>query len=249
MEHCYTIKNGELILCNSMRNKLSFYFSYLFQLVKIAFWVSTMFVTIYITNIIYKKCITNITLSECIPLGSIFATFGSAVISVLSIYCGEQRNLFQENLVILREQVSELDSWQRWPFLKRISKKKMTFLHNNYYMLSNPQITFKTKTRKLTVPIPSCAADFKDLPLIISMLKMIHFHREYFNFIYCFQNTGQHKALLIFDCILMIYKNIIRYKIGTFFMWIGAEYVLSSIIFSFSYKQVNQILAFLETYF
>lgn len=249
MEHCYTIEQGKLLLCNGIRSKLFFYFSYLFQLIKFAFWIATLIITMYMTLVIYRKCITQITLNECIPLGSIFATFGSAVISVLSIYCGEQRSLFQENLSILRGQVSELETWQRWPFLKRFTKRKMTFLHSNFYILSNPQITFETKNRKLKVSVPSCSADFKDLPVTVSTFKMLCFHKEYSNSIFYFHNEEQQQDLLIFDCILMIYINIIRYKLGTFLMWIGAEFIFSSIIFSFFYRQINGFLLFVTTYF
>lgn len=249
MEHCYTIEEGKLLLCNSIRGKLSLYFSYLYQLFKFVFGIVTLFITVYLTLVIYRKCITQITLNECIPLGSIFATFGSAVISVLSIYCGEQKSMFEENLTILRGQVSGLETWQRWPFLKRFTKRKMTFLHSNFYILSNPQIIFETKKRKLRVPIPSCSADFKDLPVTVNIFKMLRFYKEYSNSIFCFHNAEQQKDLLIFDCILMIYKNIIRYKLGVFFIWIGADFIFSSIIFSFFYRQIDQFLSSVAAYF
>ena len=52
--------------------------------------------TMYLTYVIFRKCITKATLAACIPLGSIFATFGSAIISVLSLYCNKQISLFRK---------------------------------------------------------------------------------------------------------------------------------------------------------
>lgn len=245
----YSIKNGGLHLCNNLKNKCSVYISYMYQYCKIILGFSSLLFSMYITLVIYEKCITEISLKECIPLGSIFATFGSAVISAFSIYCSGQNNLFQENLAILRTHFSDLHSWQRWPFLKRYAKKKLSFLHNNYYILSNPQITFETNTRSLTIPIPSCTADFKDLPVTINIIKMLCFHKCYSNFIYSLHDIKQQEDLFIFDCVLMIYKNIIRYKCGMVIMWIGAEFIFSSILFSFFYEQIIYFLQYLAAYF
>ena len=105
MEHNYTIANGGLILNNTIRNKLLLLISNLYLLLKIILLLGSLLLTMYITFIIYEKCIIEISLSDCIPLGSIFATFGSAVISVFSIYCGEQSKLFEENISVLKNQV------------------------------------------------------------------------------------------------------------------------------------------------
>lgn len=245
MEHNYTIANGGLILNNTIRNKLLLLISNLYLLLKIILLLGSLLLTMYITFIIYEKCIIEISLSDCIPLGSIFATFGSAVISVFSIYCGEQSKLFEENLSVLKNQVTELSSWQRWPFLKRHMRKKESKQKCNYYMLLNPQITFKTNYKELIVPIPSCTADFKDLPIITNAAKMILFRKQYSYFIFCSHDTKQQTDLFIFDCILMIYKNIIRYKLGIAITYIGSEFIFSSIIFSFYYESIYKFVTIL----
>ena len=249
MEHSYSIKNGELLLCNDIKSKCFVYLSFLCHSIKIILIIISLFLTMFATLIIYNKCIVNISLNECIPLGSIFATFGSAVISVLSIYCGKQNDLFQENLAILQEQIEDLHSWRRWPFLKRYSKKRYSFFHNNYYILLNSQITFKSGKKCLTVPIPSCIADLKDLRLISNILKIICFRNCYLKFIYDLNNIKQQEDLFIFDCVLMMYINIFRYKCGTIIMWIGAEFIFSSILFSFFYEQIINFLQYSATYF
>lgn len=249
MERSYRIGNGELLLSNDIKSKCFVYLSFIHHFFAIIFIFISLFLTMFATLIIYNKCIVNISLNECIPLGSIFATFGSAVISVLSIYCGEQSNLFQENLTILREQITDLHSWRRWPFIKRYSRERRFFFHNNYYILLNPQITFETGRKSLTVPIPSCIADSKDLWLVVNMLKMICYRKCYLKFIYGFNDIKRQEDLLIFDCVLMIYKNIIRYKCGTIIMCIGTEFIFSSILFSFFYRSIINFLQYSATYF
>lgn len=248
MKKNFSIKEGGLFLCNDLTGKISVYFSFFYQFLKMILGVGSLSLTMYITLLIYEKCITTISLTECIPLGSIFATFGSALISVFSIYNDKQYSLFQENLEILRGQIPDLHSWQRWPFLKRYTKDRLSILHSNHYILSNPQITFELNNKSITVPIPSCTADFKDLPVTNNTVKMICFRKRYSKFIYSLFNMKQ-EDLIIFDCVLAIYKNIIKYKIGTVIIWAGAEFIFSSILFSFFYKQIIEFLHCLTAYF
>lgn len=248
MKQSYNLKNGGLILCTDLKSKLLIYFSFLFQFFKIVFGFGTLILTMYVTLLVYEKCINKIILSECIPLGSIFATFGSAVISVFSIYCNEKNSIFQENVAILRSEISDFQSWQRWPFLKRYTKDKVSFLHSNYYILQNPQITFTANKACITVPIPSCMVDFKDLPVFVNIIKMMVFRNTYLKLIYRMHDSKQYADLFIFDCVLMIYKNILKYKLGAFIMWIGAEFIFASIAFAFFYRQIHECLLYLTAY-
>lgn len=59
----------------------------------------------------------------------------------------------------------------------------------------------------------------------------------------------EQKDIFTFYCTLMIYRNIFRYKTGTFLMLIGSEFVLASIIFSFFYKAVSEFLLPVASYF
>ena len=208
MECNYTVQEGELILNNSRENKFIAYFMFFIRLLKGLLLIFTFSITLYLTYIIFRKCITNATLITCIPLGSIFATFGSAVISVLSLYCNKQINL-----------------------------------------LKNPQITFKSDSRCLTIALPTCTADFYDLPIFVGIIKMICFYRHFFHAVLRLKNMEQPKDLFIFHCTLMIYRNIIRYKTGTFLMLVGSEFVLSSIIFSFFYQPVSEFISLTAAYF
>ena len=96
MEYNYTITEGELLVNNARKVRLIVRLTYLFRILKLLLLLLTFGITIYTTYLIFRECITDATLAACIPLGSIFATFGSAVISVISLYCNKQISLFQE---------------------------------------------------------------------------------------------------------------------------------------------------------
>lgn len=249
MEYNYDIREGELLLNNTKRVKLIVWFRFLFRIVKLSFLLFSFGITAYLTYLIFEQCITDISLINCIPLGSIFATFGSAVISVISLYCNKQISLFHENLLALHEQMPDLSSWKRWPFLKRYSRQRTGTFRYNYHMLKNPQITFNGKNYRLTVALPTCSADFYDLPIVINLIKMTWFHKSFMQSIIRNQNIQEQKDIFIFYCTRMIYQNIIMYKFGTFLMLIGSEFVLTSIIFSFFYQPIQEILLLVNAYF
>lgn len=242
MDCNYSIKEGELLLNNCKKNRLLVQSAFFLRIFKLSLLIFSFCVTVYMTYLIFCQCIVDATLSNCIPLGSIFATFGSAVISVISLYCNRQISSFQENLSALHEQIPNLSSWKRWPFLKRYSREISGFLKYDYYILKNPQITFKSDDLSLTIPLPTCTADFYDLPIFANMLKMFCFRKHFANSIVKHQDTQEQKDIFTFYCVLMIYRNIIRYKVGILFMLIGSEFVLSSIIFSFCYTSVSNFL-------
>ena len=242
MDCNYSIKEGELLLNNCKKNRLLVQSAFFLRIVKFLLLIFSFCLTVYITYLIFKQCIVDATLSNCIPLGSIFATFGSAVISVISLYCNRQISSFQENLSALHEQITNLSSWKRWPFLKRYSREISGFLKYDYYILKNPQITFKSDDLSLTIPLPTCTADFYDLPIFANMVKMFCFRKHFANAIVKHRDTQEQKDIFTFYCVLMIYRNIIRYKIGILFMLIGSEFVLSSIVFSFCYTSVSKFL-------
>lgn len=235
MAYHYSIEDGELLLNNCKKNRLLIQSALLFRILKFLLLLLSFCVTIYLTFCIFSECITDATLSNCIPLGSIFATFGSAVISVISLYCNKQIRSFHENLSALHEQIPSLSSWKRWPFLKRYNREKTSAWKYNYYILKNPQITFQSDDLSLTVPLPTCSADFHDLPIFAYILKMFYFRRQLSASLVKHRDMTDPKDIFTFYCTLMIYKNIIRYKTGTLLMLIGSEFVLSSILFSFCY--------------
>lgn len=243
MECSYTVREGQLLLNNSRRSRLTIYVMFLVRFLRFLMIVFTFGLTMYLTYIIFQQCITEVTLNNCIPLGAIFATFGSAVISALSLYCNKQSDFFQENLLALHEQIPAMSSWKRWPFLRRYDKERIGLWKYNYYTLKNPQIIFKSSGHSLTVELPTCAADFYDLPILAGILKMICFYRYFSNAVFQLRDVKQPNDILVFHCTLMIYRNIVRYKAGAFLMLIGSEFVLASIIFSFFYQSVNEILS------
>lgn len=236
MECGYTVKEGKLHLNNNRKSRITVCVMRMLRFSRFLMIIFTFALTMYLTYVIFQQCITEATLNNCIPLGAIFATFGSAVISALSLYCSKQNDFFQENLLALHEQIPGMSSWKRWPFQKRYDRERTGLWKFNYYTLKNPQIIFQSGSHSLTVPLPTCLADFYDLPILAGTVKMICFYKYFSNAVFQVKDMKQPDDIFVFHCTLMIYRNIIRYKAGAFLMLIGSEFVLASIIFSFFYQ-------------
>lgn len=198
------------------------------------------------TGYIFAKCISvtlsvsgnpKMLLEDCISLGSIFATFGSAIIAFLSLTSAHQLSGFQENVSILNETLSQqgTPNWKRWGFLPRYSRERMADNSYQYYTLKNAELEFKTENKTIHIPIPSAEQDFKDLPVLYNWLKMYKNRKYYLLYVQKQLCIGD---FITWDCLMSLYKNIIIYKISQFGIWIGTSYIINSIIFAFFYKNM-----------
>ncbi len=196
-----------------------------------------------VTKYVFSTCIIvedldsaiNVPLSECISLGSIFATFGSAAIAVLSLTSSSQISSFEQKLAILQCQFSEYETskWMRWEFLPRQSRKHVQKRQYKYYRLDNAELCFEMEPQKISLPIPTCRKDFIDLPIFSAWGKMYRYKNSYKAYIY---KRDCATDFLVWDCLYSMYKNIILYRISEFCIWIGAAFIINSIVFAFSYR-------------
>lgn len=197
----------------------------------------------FLTKYVFKQCITItydtyglpvVKLSDCISFGSIFATFGSAIIAVLSLYATQQVSTFEENIETLNKKLNSMgvESWKRWVFLPRYSCK---FINHKlkFFILNNAVLEFELKHTSIEIPIPSVLKDFNDLPIILNLCKLIVYKYAYLSYL---QQTGHTEDYLIWDCLYALYKTIILYQLSQFFVWIGSSFVINSFYFAFYYK-------------
>ena len=162
--------------------------------------------TFIITFCIFFTCISEIppnmfsNLEPTISLGAVFATLGSAIVSIYSLYCNEQFRKFHETLTILQTSLLKEASWSRWAFLKRYHVVKYL---NEYYCLClvNPSITFRNGKEILKLFIPYIKEDFYEFSVFLSYYKTLHFSKKYFIDVYNFQQMNCQSELILLDCI------------------------------------------------
>ena len=205
--------------------------------------------TLGITFYVFQNCITStvtqdgimITLSECISLGSIFATFGSALIAVFSLYSAQQLSSFEEKISIMYEEFSKQNypCWKRWEFLPRYSREKLSNGDYKYFRLRNASLYFVFEQKELSVVIPTVRKDFIDLPILRNWFRLCIHKRKYISYVYMNECRDE---LVIWNCLHSIYNNIVLYRFCQFAVWIGSSFVINSIIHAFFYEHICPII-------
>ncbi|MDE6015030.1 MAG: hypothetical protein K2H41_04910 [Acetatifactor sp.] len=206
-----------------------------FRSIKILWNMGIIIGTFFITLWIFRGCIKDNTLNEMISLGAVFATFGSAAISIFSLNCNEQIIHFQNNISILQNNLIKTEKWSRWRFLKKIEKRELGFCE-----VKTPKIHFYKQSKKLSIPIPTDISDFKDISVGWYYFRFLLFSPSYLTHLSIeMSSLKETDAFLIFRCLKDIYQSILCFKVSNFFIWVGSGFILSSVAFSFFYPQIN----------
>lgn len=170
--------------------------------------------------------------------GTVFATFGSAIITVVSLYCSDLVRRFCSNVSILQRDLLHSNDWERWPFLKR----SHIFFHPGQpvkiYRLKNPRIRFSFSGDKdIWFYIPTTKEDFYDLPIIHSYMNIKKIQTKYI-LNNCVQNIQfQHEAMIL-NCVHSLYFLIIRYKLCQWLIFMNGCLIADGILFSFSWSWI-----------
>lgn len=198
---------------------------------------------------IYKGCVEpvpqgggaySIPIISCITTGSLFATFGSAVIAVFTLYTGRYLNSFQENLSILMENVEKTTGGmapRRWPFIPRVSRTRFSN-ETRFFGIESVHIEFRIDDFHRTFPLPTTEADFRDLPILFNYLNMKGLRKGYLSKL---KSPDQLSEYPVWDCVMAIYRGILLYKASSFCVWIGVCFVLQSIAFTFLYPHLYHV--------
>lgn len=232
LEKTYQLKNGKIKLLHGK-------FQYITELknllrkIKLLLTLVLIFILVcFATWVVYQRCIIEPDLEHTISLGAVFATLGSSLVAVLSLVCSEQYDQFTDNVRILETNLLKKETWERWPFVKRIQKTKIARGEYNYYVLYNPSIVFTDDQWNFGVLLPSGKNDFRELPIYRTLFRLI-INKKKYTLVLLNRNKIQDK--LIWECLTKIYLNILLYRWSQIVVCVGTCFVFSSIFFSFFY--------------
>ena len=163
----YVIDKGELLELNIQNSKKYTQLRLLTRLRRIAIISGIVAGSLIVTWFVYAKSVyptiapseelpvtdtcgeLTFSLQERITTGSLFATFGSALIAVFTLFTGSSWSRFQEDLFILENGLFGGKfhdfSWKRWPFIPRVTKWN-TGRVARYFGVNTAKIRFKVGT-------------------------------------------------------------------------------------------------------
>lgn len=196
-----------------------------------------------ITWIVFNLYMDGTVWADTIALGAIFATLGSAIVSVFTLFRNEQYSQFTDSTKILHEQLIGTTNWERWSFVKRVTKQKISPKQYEFQTLENPTIVFSGSLWSVTIPLPASKTDFYELPIYRSLIRLKRNRAIYRHILDSHQSPEAIKEILLWDCLTSIYKNIVLYRFGKSLTWLGGCFVFNSIFFSFFYSFLLNVLS------
>lgn len=200
---------------------------------------------------IFKSCITDIVLLNTISLGSIFATFGSAIISSVVIIQSDKLERIFLNVDILFSELLHQEKWRRWPFIKRRNYKILFHGNSVKSDLDNPTISFKVVSNMIYISIPTIQEDFYDLPALKNYFTMLRYNKQLKTYIVTSKDStsdaNSHSEVdyyLVWECLYDIWRNIVLFKINKLIIICSISIVISSIIYSFGFMSINKYILY-----
>lgn len=251
MGETYLIQESRLV-----KLKKQYYKEYrLRQVLSFIVWILKVGVAVVgtgtITWYVYKNCVvqvpqttgtSTISLVSCITTGSLFATFGSAILAVFTLYSSRNLTCFRENLSILTDKLTDKSTcggnFLRWPFIPRVSRSRFDG-EVHFFGIESADIEFQAGKFVSRFPLPTTETDFKDLPILLSYLRMKILRGRYLAELKTPESLSEYP---VWDCVMAIYRSILCYKASWLCVWIGVCFVMQSIIFTFLYPLLWQIL-------
>lgn len=181
-------------------------------------------------------------LQDRITTSSLFATFGSAVIAVFTLFTASALTRFQEDTSILAKELSgdepDNGAWRRWPFIPRVNRQRMNG-ETHYFGINNAEIHFRANTFFKVFPLPTTQADFKEVSSFFNFLCIKLYRKDYLEQLIALHLIKEYPA---WDCVTDIYRSILCYRLCYLCVWIGVCFVLHSIAFAFFYPWFYTII-------
>ena len=236
MPFAYRVNNGKLSLHKEKPSRsLIQVFS---RLCKMAIYITLFLLTFCIVLFAYSYSNLEPTFSNLVAFGAIFATLGSSLVSVASLWCGQQYHQFENNTEVLQTKLTNV-KWERWPFIRRITRRKIGKKKYEYQVLENPSIVFNLGNKNLNIWLPSVKADFNELFAFWGWVNLKIHGKNFRKFLGMHGELDAVREILIWDCVTSIYQNVFLYKISKVLIWFGANFVCFSIFFSFFYSHIH----------
>ena len=163
--------------------------------------------------------------------GAIFATFGSAISTLGSVW---ERDLLERVMLnvdilykdILRQEIP----WRRWPFLLRSGKRRLLDDSIHLGTLSNPEVPLDVGTHVIRVALPTVLEDFFDLPLRRNFMLLAKFRaasgttfaRRKKGAIGVETKMERSDEFMAYECLHDIWRSILSFRIARYTTHFGA---------------------------
>lgn len=196
-----------------------------------------------LSYVVFRLCIAEQDgLAQTIALGSIFATFGSSLVTVFSLKMDNYYDRFISNCQVLFQELEPQNAWHRWAFIKRTSHQNLFENQYSFQVLTNARVDFDVGSHKISVYIPTIKEDFYDLQNEKALCEMKRWARDYESNV--FKSSDESivaNSLMVWDCIYDNLKCIRNYKMARIVVILGEACIIASLLLAFFYSKISEL--------
>ena len=189
--------------------------------------------------------------------GSIFATFGSALMTLFGLAEKDALERVRLDLDILhRDLLRNPEPWRRWPFLSRRSFGALLDGTTVTINLRNPELPFDVGTHHVRVVMPSVYEDFFDLPVLANWWTLRRYRRAFLTAELRRQNEAKPVAVAMdppgeggdaphpagrmnewmqYECMCDIWSRVLLFRVARYGTHFGAAVIFAGVLMT-AYK-------------
>lgn len=168
--------------------------------------------------------------------GAIFATFGSAIATLGSLWERDLLERVRLNVDILyKDLLHQTNPWRRWPFLPRSGDRKLLDDLALRGTLQNPRIPLGVGTHVIEIDLPTVLEDFFDLPLVRNVYRL-HRFRSAAGTVFANgrgvainpkTNMKRQDEFMAYECLHDIWRSILIFRIARYSIHFGSGLALA----------------------
>jgi hypothetical protein len=168
--------------------------------------------------------------------GAIFATFGSAISTIVGVWERDLLERVRLNIDIFYKDILKQDNpWRRWPFLPRGGRRRLLDGSTHFGTLKNPEVPLNVGTHVIRVSLPTVLEDFFDLPLRRNVQELSRFRTAAATFFGSQEKgkvddkTGMERgdAYMAFECLHDIWRSVLHFRLARYVTHLGVGLTLS----------------------
>lgn len=198
----------------------------------------------FLVFILVKICFDKVNIQKCmveyLGIGSMFATFGAAIVALGLTFLEDNVARVRENIDIFYKEIWKQAPWRRWPFLKRKERTDLFGERTIFLDLRNPEIPFDVGTHEIRISVPTVFEDFYDLPVWTNYWQSSRHCKailtKLFRDLQEIPDTENEKRELLNTkmysilCLRDVWYCILRYRVSKYVIHSGIAFILFSIM-------------------
>lgn len=225
MAKVYHFKGGYIQISNQLKKTYRIY-SFLYIILLFFIFGAVLWFT---------DCVFSTTLSvrdsyEIISLGAVFATIGSSLISITTLYCNyffEEHKKAKEILLSFHNNFKTVNTWN---FIQDYKILLKSCEHTIAYQKISPKVVFEFGEKNVSIIIPTNKKEIKNYRLIINLIHMKRKERLFFKGLEQNSTSWEDDGLFVWECTTYMLKSALLYKIFLSLTLLGGMFFVAGLI-------------------